>query len=477
MSKIQNLRHGRAAFRISMNLFRLILIILAAFVAPLAVAQSDQANANSTKHARQPTKLNRLDHIIVVYQENWSFDSLYGFFPVANGLLNAARTAYPQVDAGGFLLTSVPQPLNNGVPDPRFNGVTLPVTPYNLARFVAPNETTGDIVHRYYHEIYQIDGGKNDKFVSGSDNGGLVMSYFDATNLPEGQLAQQFTLCDNFFHSAFGGSFLNHHFLIAAAPPVWPIPSTGPGPSVSDPNFPLTQDNQVTPDGFAVNTAFSINQPHPANITDPALLVPNQTNPTIGDRLSEKNISWKWYSGGWDDALAGRPDPLFQFHHQVFAFYANYADGTTAKAAHLQDEKNFFADLNNGHLPAVSFIKPLGPDNEHPGYANLLRGQQHVADIVHAVQNSSFWKNSVIIVTYDEHGGRWDHVHPPVSDRWGPGVRVPAIIISPFAKRGFVDHTQNETVSILKLIEERFDLAPLSSRDANANDLLEAFED
>ena len=100
-----------------------------------------------------------------------------------------------------------------------------------------------------------------------------------------------------------------------------------------------------------------------------------------------------------------------------------------------------------------------------------------MADIVQAVQNSPYWKNSVIIVTYDEHGGRWDHVAPPVIDRWGPGVRVPAIIISPFTKRGFVDHTQNETVSILKLIEERFDLAPLSTRDANANDLLEAFED
>jgi len=461
-------RHSRTSGLIA---FVLAILLIAS---PLS-AQSSNSNDDSAKIAKKLTKLQKIDHIIVVYQENWSFDSLYGLFPGANGLINAHNTAYPQVDAAGNLLTSVPQPINNGAPDPRFNGITLPTTFYNLSTYVPPDALTGDIVHRFYHEKYQIDGGKNDKFVSGSDNGGLVMSYFDATNLPEGQLAQQYTICDNFFHSAFGGSFLNHQFLIAAAAPVWPIAS--PGPSVSDPSLPLTKDNQVTPDGFAVNTAFTVNNPHPSNITNPALLVPNQTNPTIGDRLSGKGINWKWYSGGWDDALAGHADPLFQYHHQPFAFYANYADGTAAKAAHLQDEKNFFNDLKTGGLPAVSFIKPLGPDNEHPGYTNLTRGQQHVADIVQAVQNSPYWKNSVIIVTYDEHGGRWDHVAPPVIDRWGPGVRVPAIIISPFAKRGFVDHTQNETVSILKLIEERFGLEPLNSRDANANDLLEAFED
>ena len=437
-------------------------------------------------NSKKLTKLKKIDHIIVVYQENWSFDSLYGYFPGANGLTGPAASAYPQLDASNNPLTSVPQPINNGAPDPRFNGITLPTGPYNLAQYVPPDGLTGDIVHRFYHEQYQIYGksvdpavqttpGTNQHFVNGSDNGGLVMSYFDATVLPEGQLAQQYTICDNFFHSAFGGSFLNHQFLIAAAAPSWPVAT--PGPSVSDPNNPVTKDNQVTPDGFAVNTSFSINQPHPSNITNPALLVPNQTNPTIGDRLSSHNVSWKWYSGGWDNALAGHADPLFQYHHQPFIYYKNFADGTAAKAAHLQDEKNFFNDLKNGSLPAVSFIKPLGPDNEHPGYTSLARGQQHVADIVQAVQNSPFWKNSVIIVTYDEHGGRWDHVAPPVIDRWGPGVRVPAIIISPFAKRGFVDHTQNETVSILKLIEERFGLDPLSSRDANANDLLEAFED
>ena len=129
-----------------------------------------------------------------------------------------------------------------------------------------------------------------------------------------------------------------------------------------------------------------------------------------------------------------------------------------------------------GNLPAVAFVKPIGADNEHPGYADLLRGQQHVASLVKAVQESAVWKDSVIIITYDEGGGRWDHVPPPPGDRWGPGVRVPAIIISPYAKRRFVDHTTYETTSILKFIETRWQLAPLGSRDAAANNLFNAFD-
>jgi acid phosphatase len=126
----------------------------------------------------------------------------------------------------------------------------------------------------------------------------------------------------------------------------------------------------------------------------------------------------------------------------------------------------------------VSFIKPAGANNEHPGYTNVVRGQQHVADIVSAVRNSNIWNTCAIIITYDENGGRWDHVVPPVrADGWGTGTRVPAIIISPLARRGYVDHTEFETVSILKFLGSRFNLAPLSARDADpaVNDLVDAF--
>ena len=238
----------------------------------------------------------------------------------------------------------------------------------------------------------------------------------------------------------------------------------------------LMRDGQVTPDGFAINTSYTINSPHPASVTDKNLLVPEQTAPTIGDRLSDQNVSWAWYSGGWNTAVLGHAGPLFQFHHQPFAYYANFADGTPGRADHLKDEQDFYTDVVGGKLPAVTFIKPLGPDNEHPGYATLLTGQQHVADLVSTIQNSKYWSDTAIIITYDEHGGRWDHVAPPVIDKWGPGLRVPTIVISPFAKKGFVDHTQYDTTSILKLIEARWNLQPLGTRDAATGDLSTAFD-
>jgi phospholipase C len=124
----------------------------------------------------------------------------------------------------------------------------------------------------------------------------------------------------------------------------------------------------------------------------------------------------------------------------------------------------------------VSFYKPIGKDDEHPGYADLTRGDRNADMIIWAIRNSFIWDDAVIIVTYAENGGIWDHVAPPKIDRWGPGTRVPAIIISPFAKRHFVDHTVYDTTSILKLIETRWRLVPLGTRDAGAADLTNALQ-
>jgi phospholipase C len=449
---------------------------LAALASVCALAAAVVIGPASQSFA-QTGGLQKINHIVVIYQENWSFDSLYGHFPGANGLDQAAATT-PQVDKDGNPYASLPQPLNTDfspvVPDPRFPA-DMPVAPYDTSKFVGPNQLTGDLVHRYYQEQYQIDGGKMDKFVAWSDAAGLVLSYYDATNLPEGKLAQQFTMMDNFFHAAFGGSFLNHQFLICVCAPRWPEAPQSIVAQV-DANGTMTKDGQVTPDGYVINTSYTVNTPHPANVTDPSLLVPEQTAPTIGDRLNDAGVSWAWYSGGWTNAISGHPDPLFQFHHQAFAYFANYADGTPGRAEHLRDENTFYTDVAAGQLPAVTFIKPLGADNEHPGYATLTSGQQHVADLVATIQNSPYWQDTAIIITYDEHGGRWDHVPPPVVDKWGPGIRVPTIVISPFARKGFVDHTQYDTTAILKLIEERWNLEPLADRDAKAGDMLTAFD-
>ncbi len=417
----------------------------------------------------------KIEHLVVIYQENRSFDSLYGLFPGANGIANTGE-AVRQVDKNGQPYAKLPQvidPSKGNQPDTRFPS-DLAVAPFDIAKYVPTDGKHPSPAHKFYHEQYQIDGGKMDKFVAWTDVGGLVMGYYDGTQLPMAEYARQYTLADNVFHSAFGNSFLNHMWLICACTPVWP---NAPASLVAqlDARGTLVKDGEVSPDGYVLGTSYTINTPHPAD-RKPEMLVPTQALPTIGDRLSEKGISWAWYSGGWNDALAGKPHPEFAFHHQPFAYFASYANGKPAKSEHLKDEQDLLAALKSGTLPTVSFFKANGPDNEHPGRGSIARGQKHTADLVKAIQESPYWSKVAIVVTYDENGGFWDHVAPPKGDRWGPGTRVPAIVISPYAKRGFIDHTPYETVSILKFIEERWAVAPLGARDAAANNLLSAFD-
>jgi len=444
--------------------WRTALATLALVAAGGILATCSSNNSTSPPSGGDITEIN---HVVVIYMENHSFDNLYGEFAGANGLAEAG-TAPKQLNQSGTAYTALPQKPSSPYPS------NLPNAPFYIGDYVPVNDPTPDMVHRFYQEQSQINGGAMNKFVVVSDALGAVMGYYHTSGLPVASLAARYTLCDNFFHSAFGGSFLNHQWLIAAASPTFP---NAPASIVAvlDQSGHMVTDGIVTPDGYAVNTAYSVNAPHPTG-TSPQELVPNQTNPTIGDRLDGKGVTWAWYAGGWDNALAGHPDPLFQFHHQPFVYYANYADGTAAKAQHLLDESKFISAAQAGTLPSVSFVKPLGLDDEHPGYANILTGEQHVLQLVNAVKNGPNWKDVAIIITYDENGGSWDHVAPPTGDRWGPGTRVPTIIISPFAKTGFVDHTQYETLSILGFIEKRWGLEALGSRDAAANPLTNAFQ-
>lgn len=436
----------------------------------LTIVTTSFLGCNKHHEPPSPSRIDKVKHVVVIYLENHSFDNLYGEFAGANGLSNATTSEIIQVDATGTPYAHLP-----AVPGTTLFPTNLPNNYFNIDQYVPNDILTPDVLHRYYQEQMQIDGGKMDKYALYNTSGGLSQGYYKTSLLPLLNIVRQNTLCDNFYHSAFGGSFLNHMWLIAAASPVFPNAPASIVATVDAGGHVIT-DGAVTPDGYVVNTTFTINNPHPASV-DAAKLVPNQTIPTIGDRLNDKHVSWAWYSGGWDSALAGTPAPTFQFHHQPFAYFANYADGTQAKKDHLKDETEFIAAAKKGTLPSVSFVKPLGLNNEHPGYANVLDGENHTVELVNDVLNGPNGKDAVIIITYDENGGFWDHVAPPVIDKkWGPGTRVPGIIISPFAKKGYVDHTQYETVSILSFIEKRWNLAPLSSRDRNANPFQNAFD-
>jgi phospholipase C len=162
--------------------------------------------------------------------------------------------------------------------------------------------------------------------------------------------------------------------------------------------------------------------------------------------------------------------------------------GTAARSAHLRDEAEFL-QLAQGSshedcaLKAVSFVKPLGAENEHPGYASESVGSDHLVSLIKAVQGGACARDTMIIVTYDEFGGQADHVAPPavgnlksVFDQWGPGTRIPALVIASHLPNRFaVDHEVHDTTSILATIEQRFHLAPLGSRDAVVKSLATVF--
>ncbi|MFI5042249.1 MAG: acid phosphatase [Acidimicrobiales bacterium] len=439
--------------------------------------------------ARQPGVLRHIDHLVVIYLENRSFDNLYGWFAGANGITNASVTSLTQLNGPGGAPYSpcLPQV------DPHLASVCVPDgSTFDIGAHIPATSPTIDLVHRFYQNQVQIDGGRNDLYTWASDAKGLTMGNYDTAALPLANLAAHFTLADNFFQAAFGGSFLNHQWLAAAQTPVFDygysgrpttctatfganymntVLDTTTGMPVAGKDLQLTT---VATGNYDVNTTQPWYAPYAAGTSDCGRLQPLTEN-NIGDELSAEHVSWAWYAGGWNAAQAGTPDPLFQYHHQPFNYFYNYRPGTAARAQHLKDETDFMTAAQSGSLPAVSFVKPIGANNEHPGYADLMTGELHTLALVNAVMSGPDWKNTAIVITYDEMGGFWDHAAPPVVDQWGPGTRIPAIIVSPWAKKGFVDHTRYDTTSILATIEHRWDLDPLGPRDRNANDLRNAF--
>jgi len=430
-----------------------------------------------------PTGLQRLNHIVVIVLENWSYDSLYAEFPGAEGLANA-KSAPPQIDGTGAPYLTLPQ-TETHLPQ------TLANAPFPLDSYIPISaDTSTDLTNNFYEEQRQIHGGLMDQFVLYDTAAkGLTMGYYHTSSLALPAVAAKYTLCDHFFHGVYGGSLQNHIFLISANAANFAAAPASIKRAVLDPSgMPVPdssgkpQDGPLTPDGYVVGTLYPAATPHPPGI--PAeQLVPPQTFPTIGDRLSARGLDWAWYAEGWNAIVSNPtlndagldPNTLFQYNHQPFIYFDGYGEGGAGRI-HLKDAMDFMAAAQNGSLPAVSFVKPSGIDNEHPNYTNVVNGESYVLQLIDAVLGGPNWADSAIIVTYDENGGFWDHVSPPAGDQWGPGTRVPTFVVSPFARKGFVDTTVYDTSSILALIEHRWGLEPLGTRDRVASDLTNAFD-
>jgi phospholipase C len=571
---------------------RLIALGVFAFAAlALAAAQvsssATKSSAGQLVAAQSPAELAKIKHIVVIYEENHSFDNLYGSWEKVNGISNAPSSTLNQVSASGTPFTCLKQVDVNLVSPPLAASCTdtttgssftsafkngalftidqsIPATATTCpapGAFYAngapngqgqPGGCTRDIVHRYYQEQYQLDGGKMDRYVAGSDAAGLTQGVYDTKALPIYKYLHsaghpRYAIGDNFFQAAFGGSFLNHQWLVAATTPVFlnavndggandlhavvdanGMPNNYPfyvsplGTAVKDTALtascrpaagrPATPANVECGD-FAVNTIQPWYQPYSPGTAD-AKRLPAQTYPTIGDKLTSAKVSWAWYSGGWSNAdgdvgasgwtngagptcsdpnavttatYPNCPDKLFQFHHQAFNYFASFAPGTAQRKNDLRDETEFLqaaqASTKKCGLRDVSFVKPLGAENEHPGYASEANGSNHLVTLLKTIEGGACAKDTLVVVTYDEFGGQFDHVPPPGQggtqgphDVWGPGTRLPALFLSPDLKAPFVvDHTQYDTTSILATIERRFKIDPVATRDAQVKDFSNVF--
>jgi len=566
-----------------------------------------------------PDPLPGIQHLVVIYQENHSFDNLYGNWQQIKGApsgVDGAQLPTSSADAAHTLqvgqdgtnysclkqldvnLTS-PSPLATTCTDGAHGSNAVGVTafanaPFRIDSYIPASAATcpapgvfaangllagsvgalaggctRDIVHRFYQEQYQLNGGQQNRYTTGSDAAGLTQGYYDTTLLPVYQYLNSATgpnyiIGDHFFQGAFGGSYANHQMLVSATLPVWEgaalndntsndlhtiidangmpnntYPLYTPTGTVKDSRLTKTCDpvgpagsttsnnNPAVPCGnYAINTIQPTSQPFAPGTTAANKLPPITATPNIGDRLSAAGVDWAWYSGGWDNAagitsvaglttgpgwsngagavgtactdpnaVAGSkipycPDKNFQYHHQAFNYYATYAETTpgtpssrtVAGQAHLQDEQDFLNAAAGGTLKPVSFVKPIGNDNEHPGYASEANGSNHLVNLIKAIEAGPQASSTLIVVTYDEFGGQWDHVPPPGQgattpgphDVFGPGTRIPALFIGPFTVGG-VDHTSHDTVSILTTIEHKWNLPSLTTRDAQGNDFSSLF--
>jgi phospholipase C len=283
----------------------------------------------------------------------------------------------------------------------------------------------------------QNDGGRLDGFVSAytaqGANGRVAMGHYTRQDLPYyNQLADTYTLFDRYFSSAPSGGVANHMYAVAAQP------------------------GNATARGYIPAGGWG-------------------STPTIFDALNRRGISWKYYVQNYEPQITYRtsrkahPDRAAQVVRVPLLGFARFVDDKRL-AGHIVDLNQYYVDLANGTLPQVSYIAMSGA-NEHPP-ASIQVGQKATRSVISALERSSAWSSSAFVLAWDNWGGWYDHVKPPT----GYGFRVPALVISPYARRGYLDPTVTDHTSVLKFIETNWKLPALTARDRNAGSIAGAFD-
>ncbi len=510
------------------NLNRRALLKSVAAAIPVAAGTPYIIRSASAATASVQSLRDNIDHIVIIFQENRSFDHYFGTYRGISGqnvhnLLDQAgnissRFIGLQKNPAGIPYTILPTPLDiRG-----FATAELPNAPFHLAPYIPANANVfWDPKHRFFRMSAQINNGKMDRFVALAlgnhrhlsrkeletylseriafdlaNPSGPVVGYYERADLPfYHRLADHYTLFDRFFQAMTGGSTGNALYLAAARSCINPkAPEDARSPfdpaasGIDHDFFDLPYDHN----GILINDLPPTQGPTRANQPNALRLSPPpeyQTYPNIGDRLNEAHIDWAWYNENWqlvkpwalksafgpgDGSAIVDTGHIYEAHHNPFQYYARWAE--YVRSGHIRSSDDFLTDAQSGKLPGVSFLKAASAHDEHPADCAPAYGMAWVEKLVRAVASGPAWSRTAIFVTYDEGGGFWDSMAPPQVDSYGYGTRIPAILVSPFARGGLVDHHTSSTASILKFIETRFGLDPLNHRDRDAYDMLGAFD-
>lgn len=385
-----------------------------------------------------------ISHVIVIIQENRSFENFFAGYPGANAPMSGC--AIPQGTSGGS---------GSGCPA---GDVLVPLHQDTFSN-------NPDAAHDWGSSMVDWDNGKMDGFSAyGAHNGPYAAyDYIEHSQIaPYLTMAQQYVLADEMFPTEFGGSFTGHLTLVAGTDDLAP-------PRKAEVNFPShAPDDCDAPPGTKSSYLTADRVVHFFDGPFPCF---GEFN-TSAEMLDNAQVSWKIYATKVLDAGFWEPFEAIK--------YVRYGPDWSTDI--IAPQTRVLTDAADGKLASVSWVTPSKADSDHPGN-DSDRGPSWVASVVNAVGESSYWRSSAIIVVWDDWGGFYDNAAPPQLDYRGLGIRVPCLIISPFAKRGYVSHVQYEYGSILRFIEEVYGIAPGSIgpvskgyTDARAASLDDAFD-
>jgi phospholipase C len=485
---------------------KLLSIVLSIFIIAIMLTSSFASHAGTATP---------IQHLVVLFQENESFDHYFGTYPNATN-----PSGEPQFQA------APDTPSVNGLNTALLTHNPNLFNPFRLDRNNQSQLVTCDMDHEYKDEQEAYDSGAMDKFVQilagtsapCNQNGSTVMGYYDGNTVTAlWNYAQNFAMSDNFYESTFG-------------------PST-PG------NINLGSGNtyKATADPGVVSAFGTI-----VSDADPAyddcshgqtIAITGGQTTNIGDLLSAAGITWGFFQGGFAPTtpynpvtntpavcgsshknIVGATVPDYSAHHELFQYYVSTSNphhlpptsvsmiGQTDQANHQYDISDFWSAVQNGNMPAVSILKAAKYQDGHPGYSDPLDEQTFLVNTINALEKTQYWRNTAIIITWDDSDGWYDHVMPPIindshdptydalfgptllcgtntplggiEDRCGYGPRIPIIVISPYSKVNFVDHSITDETSILRFIEYNWHLGSTGpySFDTLAGSLLNMFD-